>query len=98
MTFGSWRNGMTTNGGGPSGATVPRKRPFFRPTTADQRRVLFEVYEQTESPRKACAAAHVGFATFYHWRPRFLAGGYGALAEPYSHAPHTFPQQVPAAI
>jgi transposase len=89
---------MTTNVSGPSADATPRKRPFFRPTTADQRKLLFEVYEQTASPRQACAAAHVGMATLYHWRPRFLAGGYAALVEPYSHAPHTFPHQVPAGI
>jgi transposase len=89
---------MTTTVSGPSADAAPRKRPFFRPTTADQRKLLFEVYEQTDSPRQACAAAHVGMATLYHWRPRFLAGGYAALVEPYSHAPHTFPHQVPAVI
>ena len=77
---------------------MPAKRPFFRPTTADQRKVLFQVYEQTGSPRTACAAAHVGIATFYHWRPRFLAGGDAALDEPRSHAPHTFPHHLPAPI
>ncbi len=82
----------------PPGFETPRKRPFFRPTTADQRKLLFEVYERTDSPRKACAAAHVGRATFYHWRPRFLTGGYAALDEPYSHAPHTFPHQLPPVI
>ncbi len=80
-------------------AAVPRpKRPYYRPTTADQRRVLFEVYEQTDSPKQACAAAHVGLGTLYHWRQRFRAGGYPALAQPRSHAPHTCPRQLPAAI
>jgi transposase len=89
---------MTTNVSGPSTGGAPRKRPYFRPTTADQRKLLFEGYEQTDSPRQACAAAHVGIATLYYWRPRFLAGGYAALADPYSHAPHTFPHQLPAVI
>ena len=88
----STRSPLTSDG---EGAT---KRPYFRPTTADQRKVLFAVYEQTDSPRKACAAAHVGIATFYHWRPRFLVGGYGALEEPRSHAPHTFPNQLSPAV
>ena len=38
----------------------------------------------------------MGFATFYYWRPRFDEGGYGALEEVRSHAPHTFPNQLPA--
>jgi hypothetical protein len=37
-------------------------------------------------------------ATFYYWRPRFLVGGYPALAAPRSHAPHTFANQLPASI
>jgi transposase len=79
-------------------AETATKRAYFRPTTADQRKVLFDVYEQTDSPRKACAAAHVGIATFYHWRPRFLVGGYAALEEPRSHAPHTFPHQLASSL
>ncbi len=80
----------------PSPASPARdKKPYYRPTTADQRKLLFRVYEQTDSPRKACAAAHVGMATFYHWRPRFLAGGYAALETPRSHTPHSFANQLP---
>lgn len=71
------------------------KRPYYRPTTADQRKVLFRVYERTESPREACAAAHVGIATFYYWRPRFEQGGYAALEEVRSHARHTYARALP---
>jgi transposase len=71
------------------------KRPYFRPTTADRRRLMFSAYEQTGSPRRACAAAHVCLGTFYRWRLRFLAGGYAALDEPGSHRPHSSPQQLP---
>lgn len=74
------------------------KRPYYRPTTAGQRKLLFKVYEETGSARKACRTAHVGFATFYYWRPRFEAGGYTALEEVRSHAPHTFPNQLPECI
>ena len=77
-------------------SSIESKRPYYRPTTADQRKLLFRVYEQTDSPRKACAAAHVGMATLYYWRPRFLVGGYAALEEPRSHTPHTFANQLPA--
>src|SRR5450759_952700 len=79
----------------PDGLTN-RKRPYYRPTTAAQRKFLFEVYERTGIIREACRAAHVGFATFYYWRPRFDEGGYAALEEAKSHAPHTFPHQLPA--
>lgn len=79
-------------------APVGGKRPYYRPTTADQRKLMLAVYQQTDSPRKACAAAHVGMSTFYHWRQRFEEGGYAALEECRSHAPHTFPNQLAAAV
>ena len=64
------------------------KRPYFRPTTADQRRLLFETYERTGNINAACAVAHMARRTFYLWLPRFRAGGYAALAQTGSHAPH----------
>ncbi len=82
----------------PAFPAILEKRPYFRPTTADQRKLMFAVYEQTDSPRKACEAAHVCLGTFYRWRERFLAGGYAALEELGSHAPHTHPNQLPASI
>lgn len=75
-------------------AVMGGKRPYYRPTTADQRKLAFAVYEQTDSPRKACEAAHIGRGTFYKWLPRFRAGGYAALEQPGSHRPHTFPRQL----
>jgi len=79
-------------------AVMGGKRPYFRPTTADQRKVAFAVYQQTDSPREACEAAHIGRGTFYHWLPRFRAGGYAALEQPGSHRPHTFPRQLPESV
>jgi transposase len=70
------------------------KRPYFRLTTADQRKLAFAVYEQTDSPRKACEAARISIGTFYKWRPRFQGGGYAALEQTGSHRPHTFPRQL----
>jgi transposase len=64
------------------------KRPYFRPTTPAQRRLLFETYEATGDVDVACAKAHVGRGTFYYWRPRFEAGGYEALEQERSRAPH----------
>ena len=64
------------------------KRPYFRPTTPAQRRLLFETYEATGDVAEACAKAHVGLGTFYYWRPRFEAGGYEALEQERSRAPH----------
>jgi transposase len=64
------------------------KRPYFRPTSPAQRRLLFETYEATGDAGEACAKAHVGRGTFYYWRPRFEAGGYAALEQERSRAPH----------
>ncbi len=82
----------------PMAAVVGEKRPHYRPTTADQRKLAFAVYQQTASPRKACEAAHIGRGTFNHWLPRFLAGGYAALEQPGSHRPPTFPRQLPDSV
>jgi transposase len=65
------------------------KRPYFRPTTPQQRRLLFEIYEATGSVSSACRKAHVGRRTFYYWLPRFREGGYAALEVERSRAPHT---------
>ncbi len=63
------------------------KRTYFPPTTAQQRHLLFETWEETDSVPEACAKAHVSRQTFYNWKPRFEEGGYAALKECRSHAP-----------
>lgn len=64
-----------------------KKSPYFRPTTAQQRRLLFETWESTGSVKEACAKAHVCERTFYHWKPRFEAEGYAGLESTQSRAP-----------
>ena len=64
------------------------KRTYFPTTTAQQRRLLFEVWEETGDRKEACRRAHVSQSTFYNWKVRFDAGGYAALEETLSHAPH----------
>lgn len=64
------------------------KRTYFRPTTPQQRRLLFETYERTGSIDEACRVARVARRTFYYWRPRFQEGGYPALEQERSRAPH----------
>ena len=66
-----------------------KKRTYFPPTTAQQRRLLFEVWEETGSIAEACRQAHVCERTFYKWKPRFEAGGYAALEQFQSRAPKT---------
>lgn len=68
---------------------MSKKYTYFPRTTAQQRRLLFEVWEETGDRHEACRRAHVSQGTFYHWKPRFEAGGYEALDEPLSHAPHS---------
>lgn len=55
------------------------KRTYFPPTTPQQRKLLFETWEQTDSVTAACRKAHVGRATFYYWKPRFDRDGYAGL-------------------
>lgn len=54
-------------------------RVYFSPTTPQQRRLLFESWEQTGNVTAACRTAHVGRATFYYWKPRFVKNGYAGL-------------------
>lgn len=76
---------------------MAKKRTYFPPTTAQQRRLLFEVWEETGDREEACRRAHVCQSTFYNWKARFEAGGYAALDEPGSHAPH-HPKETPAEV
>lgn len=66
---------------------MTKKRTYFPSTTVQQRRLLFEIWEETGDRAEACRRAHVCQSTFYRWKPRFEAGGYAALDEPLSHAP-----------
>jgi len=55
------------------------KRTYFPPTTFQQRKLLFETWEQTKDVDAACQKAHVGKSTFYNWKPRFDQDGYAGL-------------------
>jgi transposase len=65
---------------------MDQKRTYFRPTTAQQRRLLFETWEKTGNVSQACRKAHVSRKTFYHWKVRFEQAGYAGLEKPVSHA------------
>jgi transposase len=58
-----------------------QKSTYFPPTTPQQRKLLFEIWEATGNVTKACREAHVGRGTFYYWKPRFEAEGYAGLEE-----------------
>ena len=55
------------------------KRVYFLPTTPQQRKLLFETWEQSGNVTTACQKAHVGRTTFYLWKPRFEKDGYVGL-------------------
>jgi transposase len=55
------------------------KRVYFPPTTPQQRKLLFEIWEQTGNVTAASRKAHVGRTTFYYWKPRFDKDGYAGL-------------------
>ena len=66
---------------------MDKKRTYFRPTTAQQRRLLFETWEGTGNVSEACRKAHVSRRTFYNWKLRFDQAGYPGLERPASCAP-----------
>ena len=67
---------------------MSQKSTYFRFTTPQQRKLLFEAWEATGSVTKACHQAHVGRATFYYWKPRFNEKGYVGLEEFDSRVAH----------
>lgn len=76
---------------------MDKKRTYYRRTTGQQRRLLFEVWEETGDREEACRRARVGMGTFYYWRPRFEEGGYAGLETERSTAPKV-PHQTPPEI
>ncbi len=62
-------------------------RIHYRRTTAQQRKVLFEIWEETGNVSEASRKAHVGRGTFYYWKARFEEKGYEGLEEFADHAP-----------
>ena len=66
---------------------MKKKRVVYRETTAQQRKLLFEVWEETGNVSLASRKAHVGRGTFYYWKPRFEEQGYKGLEETASRAP-----------
>lgn len=66
---------------------MTKKRIHFPLTTAQQRKLLFETWEETGNVTQACRKAHVGRGTFYYWKPRFDEQGYAGLEEFSSRAP-----------
>jgi transposase len=55
------------------------KHTYFGFTTAQQRKLLFEVWEATQNIEEACRQARVSQRLFYYWKPRFEKDGYAGL-------------------
>lgn len=75
-----------------------KKRTYYPITTAQQRRLLFEVWEETGDIEEACRRAHVSAGTYYYWKPRYEAGGYSGLERLHSRAPKVPHQTEPAVV
>lgn len=76
---------------------MTKKRIHFPFTTAQQRKLLFEIWEETGNVTQACREAHVGRGTFYYWKPRFDEQGYAGLEEFRSRAPKE-PKRTPQEV
>ena len=66
---------------------MEKQTTYFRPTTVQQRKLLFETWQATGNVAHACRRARVSRQTFYNWKPRFETLGYAALEKLKSHAP-----------
>lgn len=76
---------------------MEKKQIYFRPTTVQQRRLLFEIWEATGNVTLACRKARVSRKTFYNWKERFDEERYAGLEKPKSHVPHE-PHKTPANV
>ncbi len=76
---------------------MTKKRIHFPQTTAQQRKLLFETWEETGNVTQACRKAHVGRGTFYYWKSRFDEQGYAGLEEFGSRVPKE-PKRTPPEV
>lgn len=64
------------------------KRTYYGYSTPQQRKLLFEIWEETGKVTQACQKAHVSRRLFYYWKSRFDEKGYVGLEEFDSRAAH----------
>ena len=76
---------------------MDKKTTYFRQTTPQQRKLLFETWQATGNVALACRKAQVSRQTFYNWKDRFQTYGDAGLAFPKSHATHQ-PQKTSESI
>jgi len=58
---------------------MDKQRIYYPRTTDSQRKLLFEVWEETGNVVEACRQAHVSQGTYYYWKRRFQEDGYEGL-------------------
>lgn len=75
ILFNRFKHSSDIEANGPVGKKSARL-PY---TTAEQRKLLFEIWETTGDVREACRKAQVSRGTFYYWKPRFVERGYKGL-------------------
>lgn len=61
---------------------------YYRETTFQQRRYLFELVEQIGNISKACRQVRVSREHYYHWKSRYDKDGIEGLRHSKSHAVH----------
>jgi transposase len=67
---------------------MSQKRTYFGFSTRQQRKLLFETWEETGSVTQACRRARVSRGLFYYWKSRFEAEGYAGLEDFESRIAH----------
>ena len=50
---------------------MSKQHIYYPFTTSQQRKFLFETWEEAGNVSEACRKAHVGRTTFYYWKKRF---------------------------
>ncbi len=76
---------------------MTKKHVHFPLTTAQQRKLMFETWEETGNVSQACRKAHVGRGTFYYWKSRFEEQGYVGVEEFRNRAPKD-PKRTPQEV
>ena len=66
---------------------------YYRETTFQQRRQLFEITDQLQNVSEACRQMKVSRTHYYRWKPRYDKDGIDGLRTPKSHAPQN-PQTI----
>lgn len=61
---------------------------YYRETTYQQRKYLFELGEELGNVSEACRRAKVSRGTYYNWKKRYEENGIEGLSETKSCAPH----------